>query len=179
MLRYRVAEEDADGIAVELRLEGTYVFAYKLRWIDVSKIWVAVRTPFAKAQWDFKTQSISVAETAFGRPLADVCDRVFGEQMRAKDRPRQGGIFEPSCSVCGRDRDTFPETMVKTSDGEVWVSSDEPLHWRCHVCDRLVCRHCTLVRDDLGQYYFHTYCSEACRSAAPESFANDDEVMSS
>lgn len=160
MISFRV-QEDADdpGRAVELTLEGRNICAYEMRWDETLKRWHVNDTPYAKALWNFDLHAVEVAEKAFGKVLADMADRMFGEHMRSLDRPRQGGLLgEVQCSVCGTDR--------------------EPLQWQCHVCGRYVCRRCTLVRDDLGQYYFHTYCSEACRQAAPRSFADDDEVMS-
>lgn len=180
MISCRV-QEDADdpGRAVELTLEGRKICAYEMRWDETLKRWHVNDTPYAKALWNFDLHAVEVAEKAFGKVLADMADRMFGEHMRSLDRPRQGGLLgEVQCSVCGTDRETFPETAVHDGRGNVWAAPDEPLQWQCHVCGRYVCRRCTLVRDDLGQYYFHTYCSEACRQAAPRSFADDDEVMS-
>lgn len=172
----------AQTVRIELRLSGGVVFAHKIR--DISG--VASASPFAKARWNFENYCIDAAQAAFGRELCRLADEVFGPQMREKDRARQAGLpLEGACcSVCGVDQNTFPETAVYDTAGNLcetngtpWVAPPEPLRWRCHVCDRLVCRNCTLVRKDVGQYYYHTYCSEACRAAAPPSFADDDEYM--
>lgn len=185
MLRYTVREEQ--GAAYEMRLEGRRLDVYALRWNDATRRWwrPADRPPVARAEWDFTVQAVRVAEKGMGREMVAVANRVFGEKLRALDVPRQEGLFPDSCSVCGADRETFPETAVRDefgniveTDGRPWVAPDQPVQWPCHVCGRLVCRNCVLTHPgSMAEIYYHTYCSEACRAAAPEGFAHDDEVM--
>lgn len=184
MLSYRVRAEDADDDrAVELRLHGRHVVAHEMAWRML--VWVPATTPFARALWDFETHSVSISERTMPQFLVEVANRVFGERMRELDRPRQRGIFDGGCCVCGTDRNTFPETAVRDGYGNIietrgrqWKAPEEPIRWRCHVCDRLVCRDCTLTfPDGVRQYYHHTYCSESCRAAAPSEYAVEDEQM--
>jgi hypothetical protein len=60
-----------------------------------------------------------------------------------------------TCGVCGRSEDDLQCRVT----------------WRCCVCNKLVCRHCTLLMPDdhpektssAPEYYYDTYCSERCR----------------
>jgi hypothetical protein len=181
MLSHRILFENGpEDRAVELRLEGRHVFAYEARW-SFEK-WRSQPEPFAKALWDFGSHTILVSGREMSQTLVDVANRAFGARMRAAECSRQGSLFPDACCVCGADRNTFPETAIRDGYGNIcetrgqkWVTPDEPITWVCHVCDRLVCRKCTLTRPDLREYYFHTYCSEACRLAAPSSFIRNDE----
>lgn len=189
MLTYLLREGNSEG-GVELRLSGRTVWAYRTRWSDADKRWVPASHAFAKALWDFGRGLVVVADAAMPRDLIEVANRAFGAKLRELDRPRQCGIFGGGCSVCGADRNTYPETAVRdahgnimeTCGGQKWMAPDEPVRWSCHVCARLVCRRCTLLRPDsshpagLPEHYFHTYCSEACRAAAPVGFAEDDAL---
>jgi hypothetical protein len=187
MLSHRVRFDDGpDDRAVELRLEGHHVLSFDCRW--QAKQWVPDTKPFAKALWDFDAHAIRVSERAMPQALVDAANRAFGPLMRKEERPRQASLFPNACCVCGADRNTYPETAIRDGYGNIcetrgqkWVTPDEPIRTPCHVCDRLVCRMCMLTRPDSGsmqEYYFHTYCSEACRRAAPSRFAHDDESMS-
>lgn len=186
MLRYTVREGN-DGPAYELRLEGTHLDVYLLRWEDATKRWWRPpdASPVTRAGWDFSIQAVRVRERTMSRELVAVANRVFGEKLRALDVSRQGSLFPNSCSVCGADRNTFPETAVRDEFGNIaetngrqWIAPEEPVRWDCHVCERLVCRNCALTYPGQpAEFYYHTYCSEACRAAAPEGFAHDDEVM--
>lgn len=174
MLTHRI-RFDGHEDAIEFQLEGKHVYAHRMVWLDTSEEWVAAAKEFAKACWCFDTHT--VADSSWPADLLDVVNRVFGSKLRALDPPRQQGLFPTGCSVCGDDQNTFPESAVYDGYGNLQgQASPEPVTWSCHVCDRLVCRSCTLARDD-GEYYFHTYCSPACRAAAPRSFMKDDESM--
>jgi len=181
MLTHTVCETDehADGFQLELR--GRRVRAIKLWWTGQG--WVPTEDVVGEGEWNFDAQAVQVVDARMPRHLVPVMNRVFGQHLRELDRPRQRGIFPEACSVCGVDRDTFPETAVRDGHGNIverngrkWMSDDQPLRWDCHVCGRLVCRRCTLTWPGAtAQYYFHTYCSESCRAAAPPDFADDDE----
>lgn len=186
MLRHRIrfADTPADH-AYELRLEGRYVLAFNCHW--KWERWVPASEPFGRAMWDFNTHAISVSEQTMSQSLVDAANHTFGSLMREAERPRQTGLFANACCVCGADRNTYPETAVRDgygniceTRGKLWVSPDEPIRTPCHVCDRLVCRLCILtVPNSFGhQFYHHTYCSEACRQAAPANFAGDDDYAS-
>ncbi len=36
------------------------------------------------------------------------------------------------------------------------------VQWRCSICGRLVCRHCTMINPVEGTYYDETLCSKEC-----------------
>jgi hypothetical protein len=133
--------------------------------------------PIAAGEWDFSEQAVRVVEIAFPAEAVAIANTVFGRKLRDLDRLRQRGLFPRSCSVCGADRNFYPETAVHDEHGNlVGMTPDAPITWVCHVCDRLVCRNCTLTWPGGRQYYFHTYCSEACRTAAPGSWGAEDEA---
>lgn len=137
------------------------------------------------AKWSFESHEVAVSFPGMPPEMIAAANGIFGPKLRELDPPRQEGLFPHCCSVCGVDRNTFPETAVRhtngnivETDGKPWVSPDEPIRWECHVCGRLVCRNCTLVWPESGgQFYYHTYCSEACRAAAPRDFHDEDENM--
>jgi hypothetical protein len=192
MLTYRVRGVD-DGPAYELKLVGKFLEAHKLRWVGKPVEQYVADGMLAYAQWDFAHHEVLVSHEAMPQALVDVANRVFGAQLKELDATRQEGLFPNACSVCGDDKNRFPETAVRDGYGNImetrgkpWMAPNEPIEWRCRVCERLVCRNCTLTRPDSrmsdypfgwAEYYATTYCSEACRAAAPADMHHDDEVM--
>ena len=188
MLTHTVREDD-EGTALQLELRGKIVRVVEMRW--AVNQWVPTSKVVGLGEWNFAAQAVQVVDARMPRELVPVMNRVFGEQLRALDPTRQQGLFEKACSVCGTDRNTFPETAVRDGHGNImetrgekWVAPDEPVEWLCAVCDRRVCRACALAIPgsapssfpSLGdEYYANTYCSLACRAAAPPDMLQDDE----
>jgi hypothetical protein len=112
--------------------------------------------------------------------IVEAAGRRLGSLLRALDVPRQDGLFPNGCSVCGAT-----EVLAGLHHGvyDVYPLGRQeeyvPVRWTCHVCERLVCPRCTLERNDTSgrEFYFHTYCCEACRRAAPLEFMQDDQDM--
>lgn len=185
MLIHRVGMQAA-GPSYEFRLSGRKVSVHELAWQTQGGGWKAVKV-LGEALWSFEHHEIEATLEGFPEELIEKTNEAFAGQLRALEPPRQTGLFGPDCcSVCGADKTTYPETIIRDAfgnpmetRGQVWKSPDDPVEWPCHVCDRLVCRRCALTRKDsvAAEYYFHTYCSEACRAAAPPDFAADDEDM--
>ena len=161
------------GYRVELR--GRDIHVYRLR-VSPEK-YLLRKALGVLAKWDFVRQEVEVHFDGAPDTLVQVCNDEFGKRLRALEPQRQQGLFENGCSVCGNDRNTFPETVQKDQfDNVVTVYPDEPVRWECQVCSRLVCRKCTLVGPS-GRYYHHTYCSEACRAANPLGWDDEDDMM--
>lgn len=187
MLTHRVAMPDSP-LVVELQLSGKEILMRRLQPQAEGSGWDPGDL-MAKALWSFEHQEIDATFEGFPDAMVPVANRVFSAMLKELDRPRQTGLFgEKCCSVCGADKVTYPESIIRDgygnpmeTRGEIWKNPDSPVEWPCHVCERLVCRKCALTRTDgqlgLEEYYSHTYCSEACRAAAPPSFAADDENM--
>lgn len=157
----------------KMHLEGRDVKVFRLHAKEGGML---VAEPLGSlAKWSFESHEVEVHFDGMPPELIEVANAVFGTQLRKLEPKRQGGLFPGSCCVCGAAQDTFPETLQHDEHGNVFsVASPEPLRWRCNVCNRLVCRKCTLVAPS-GRYYHHTYCSEACRAANPDGWDSEDD----
>jgi hypothetical protein len=150
--------------SVDVVLSGNLISVYDVVW-DAYGVAQRSRSPTAQGQWDFITQALAIADPNLKSHVIEEINKRLGAHLRALDVPRQAGLFPEGCSVCGTTENTFSE------------GQSEPVRWTCHVCGRLVCRTCMLVWPFSREFYFHTYCCEACRAAAPVGFSRDDEDM--
>lgn len=83
------------------------------------------------------------------------------------------------CYKCGRTINHDPRES----------KLDSPVWWKCQVCERLICRGCTLLKPNnhpdinpfgLLEYYDETYCSDECRIIEEtEKILHNDYTMSS
>jgi hypothetical protein len=130
-----------------------------------------------EAEWDFVTHTISVAEMNFPTDLIPLLEQTFGDQLKKLEPVRQEVLFKGGCSVCGVKEVNFPHQAIRDGYGNIIAGSPpEKVRWECSICNRLVCRNCALTVDDLGREIWHnTYCSQACRAAAPADLLDEDE----
>lgn len=159
--------------SVDVVLSGSRVSVFYLTWNVTQLVFDRSPEPFSEGQWDFTVHTMFVADERMTPDLVDEINSRLGKHMRSLEVPRQSGLFPNGCSVCGAT-----ETLIGDAHSVRGESIYEQVRWTCHVCDRLVCPGCTLTRMDRRlEFYFHTYCCEACRAAAPVGFTEDDEDM--
>lgn len=129
--------------------------------------------------WDFAQQRIVATEANLPEDVIAQVEESLSPYLRSKDIPRQAGILPGSCSVCGLLENPRTDDAVLDFLVDPRPSLEAPCTWPCHVCQRLVCSRCALTFESASgkQYYYHTYCSEMCREAAPASFDNDEDIM--
>lgn len=158
-------------------LSGDLLSVFESSWNEKTTQWDRQPQPVAEGQWDFASQALTIVEVSMPSEVIGPINERLGTYLRGFDVPRQPSLFPGGCSVCGCVTNTVKDEeniarQINLADSD----SGEPVRWTCHVCGRRVCRKCTLVRSDAQQYYFHTYCCEACRKAAPPEFESDDET---
>lgn len=142
-----------------------------------------------EAEWDFTTHEIAVAEKDFPELWMKWAQQAIRNKLMPLEPTRRPGLFKDGCSVCGVTEITHPHTAIKDQYGNImrspglpgepdklWISPPEKVEWLCCICDRLVCRNCVCTIDG-NEIWHNTYCSEACRAAAPaDDLAHDEQT---